>query len=393
MLRLGEMELNMQAEAPDEGGVAPQKRKRNVQKLTNGDRKWIVQRKMSHPTERFMDMQHAFKMERNPDVELKSGTVSGIVKQSEKWLSIADGQETGTRTRSSKEPELEAALYAWRQHALLEGKVRDEDLRDKARELAAAMGIKTDRSNQGLSFSSGWLDRFKKRNAIQQSRYNRSRKDEAPVVGEPYPQLAAADAPDAGLQHMPQLLPLPAPGGERTPALAHSAPVSHTTVALAHGPAIPQPLDGAHAGEADLSAAASAAVPPPYLPPGAFDAPSAAPYAGSQAAADRLVPPPPPADGDALAAPPAPLLPPHLASLGGLPLDVPPPLGVPDLLQPHYAAHHSHLSQHPPAAVPLPDGLQPAPPAHTAALQAAIPPPPQVDEAEYGKVEDAVKVE
>lgn len=156
------------------GGV--EKKKRTVQKLTNGDRKWICQRKRDHPSEKFSDMVTAFRYERNPEIELKSGTVSGILKQSDKWLGIPDGQESGARTRSSKEPELETALYAWRQEMLRIGeKVRDEDLRRKARELATAMGINTDRSNKGLSFSSGWLDRFKKRNGIKQTSYNRHR--------------------------------------------------------------------------------------------------------------------------------------------------------------------------------------------------------------------------
>ena len=161
------------------------KTKRTVQKLTNGDRKWICHRRMTCRDEKFMDMQAAFREERNKEIELKSGTVSGILKQSDKWLSIQDGQEAGTRTRSSKEPELEAALFAWRcEQIAKQEKVRDEDLRDKARDLAAAMGINTDRCSKGLSFSSGWLDRFKKRNSIKQTRYNRHGKKDAEKQGD-----------------------------------------------------------------------------------------------------------------------------------------------------------------------------------------------------------------
>lgn len=174
--------------------------KRTVQKLTNGDRKWICHRRMNYKDERFADMQTAFREERNADIELKSGTVSGILKQSDKWLSIQDGQEAGTRTRSSKEPELEAALFAWRSEQIAKHeKVRDEDLRDKARELAAAMGINTDRLSKGLSFSSGWLDRFKKRNSIKQTRYNRHGKKDAEKQGEmQHPSAFPHISPESG---------------------------------------------------------------------------------------------------------------------------------------------------------------------------------------------------
>jgi hypothetical protein len=312
----------MQQHLSDEHGPVAGKRKRNVQKLTNGDRKWIVKRKISHPTERFIDMQQAFKLERNPEVELKSGTVSGIVKQSEKWLSIADGQETGTRTRSSKEPELEAALYAWRQHQLQGGgKVRDEDLRDKARELAAAMGINTDRSDKGLSFSSGWLDRFKKRNSIQQSRYNRAKanKDDERQDGGAFTHLDANNLPaiqDAGLQQFPQILQSPAGVVHLTPALPHTAPLAHDdTVSLAQPAAIPQPQTTLY--DAHQSQQSQAVVPPPYVPSGSFDGPPAAPQADgglasanpAHAASDRSggLPPPPPAhDLPAIPQPPPP---------------------------------------------------------------------------------------
>ena len=176
--------------------------KRTVQKLTNGDRKWICHRRLAYKEEKFTEMQSAFRSERNSDIELKSGTVSGILKQSDKWLSIQDGQEAGTRTRSSKEPELEAALFAWRSEQIeRQEKVRDEDLRDKARELAAAMGINTDRGSKGLSFSSGWLDRFKKRNCIKQTRYNRHGKKDVEKQGDlqhqsAFPQLSPESVAD-----------------------------------------------------------------------------------------------------------------------------------------------------------------------------------------------------
>lgn len=255
----------------------PKKDKRVVQKLTNGDRKWICQRKLNpaFKEEKFAEMQEAFKRERNPAIELKSGTVSGILKQSDKWLSIGDGQEDGTRTRSSKEPELEAALYAWRAEQLAKDeKVRDEDLRYKAREIAAAMGINTDKG-KGLSFSSGWLDRFKKRNSIKQTRYNRhGKKSDAekmsdvhtgdpfqPMTGTPmHPDAMAASVPHnantavglhSPMSYLPphlQQTPVHISGG--IPPVAHVASVAQpVSVPLPqepfpHDAAIPQPPSG-----------------------------------------------------------------------------------------------------------------------------------------------------
>lgn len=296
----------------------PKKEKRVVQKLTNGDRKWICQRKLNpaFKDEKFAEMQEAFKRERNPAIELKSGTVSGILKQSDKWLSIGDGQEDGTRTRSSKEPELEAALYAWRAEQLAKDeKVRDEDLRYKAREIAAAMGINTDKG-KGLSFSSGWLDRFKKRNSIKQTRYNRHGKksdsDKMSDVhtGEPYqPMTGTPMHPDAmaasvansataavGLHspmtYLPSHLqqpPVHLAGG--IPPVAHVASVAQpVSVPLPqepfpHDAAIPQPPSGpgeeanlmSNGGQYPPSTLYPQLVPQPPIPtpPGEGDAGSA----------------------------------------------------------------------------------------------------------------------
>lgn len=361
------------------------KRPRTVQKLTNGDRKWICQRKASHPDERMSDMQQAFRVERNPDVELKSGTVSGIIKQTDKWLSINDDQETGTRTRSSKEPELEAALYAWRSEQLARGdKVRDEDLREKARYLAAAMGICTDRSEKGLSFSSGWLDRFKKRNAIQQSRYNRRpRKDEEtlqPAGGNG----EAGAAPNAinGLALMPGAVGF----GANIPALSHIAPVAHDRFNGPHPNGIPEPdhaaaqshhqqhqplPDNVPPPSSDLPGAPGGrGIPGPAGVPPAYHVPSPLAHPGPPA-------PPPASRVSAVAAalPAAPV--PPAAMLGGVQVPSPHaplmPAGPPstDLVPPAPQA----LLQQPqpqqgvaqpaaPPAVPPPAGVPPPPLMH-----------------------------
>lgn len=205
--------------------------KRTVQKLTNGDRKWICKRKNEQPSEKFADMISAFRQQRNPEVELKSGTVSGILKQQTKWLAIPDGQENGARTRASKEPDLEVALYAWRAQKVAGGeKVRDEDLRNRARELALSMGINMDKSTKGLSFSSGWLDRFKKRNGIKQTCYNRHRGD----VPKPIPAL-----PDTGL--LPEYMGLMPEGLPPSHVDEHGIPMPQTPTSL-EGPSLSQHL-------------------------------------------------------------------------------------------------------------------------------------------------------
>lgn len=315
-------------------------------------------------------MQEAFKRERNAAIELKSGTVSGILKQSDKWLSIADGQEDGTRTRSSKEPELEAALYAWRAEQLAKDeKVRDEDLRYKAREIAAAMGINTDKG-KGLSFSSGWLDRFKKRNSIKQTRYNRHGKksDSEKLIdvhtGEPYqPMTGTPMLPDAlaasvansataavGLHgHMtylpPHLQQPPVHLAGGIPPVAHVASVAQpVSVPLPqepfpHDAAIPQPPSGPGE-EANLMSNGG-------------QYPSSTLY-------PQLVPQPaipiPPGDGDGTGA--------GLAPAPGAPAVQPGiPLGAQPMGQGAYVDAHSQMNTVPVPQPPTAHGFVPQPPA------------------------------
>ena len=367
------------------------KRTRTVQKLTNGDRKWICQRKMSHPDERINDMQQAFRNERNPDVELKSGTVSGIIKQTDKWLSINDDQETGTRTRSSKEPELEAALYAWRSEQLAQNeKVRDEDLREKARYLAAVMGINTDRQDKGLSFSSGWLDRFKKRNAIQQSRYNRRPRKGEDVVPPPADINMEPGAGPAMMNGSSLMTGVSGFGGN-IPALSHIAPVAHDRFAVAHPNGIPQPDQAAAHGQHPQHQDVQASVPPPSsevpgIPggrglPGAADVPTA--YAAPSPLASQAVPPPSRVSAVAAALPTAASLP--VPALGGVPLPPPAPpsapdadaqapqvLPVPQMMLP--PSEHAGASAAAPPIVPPPLGVPP-PPVHGDAPVYAQPAP------------------
>ena len=232
------------------------RRPRFVQKLTNGDRRWICQRRKDYPNERFVDMRLAFRSERNPDVELKSGTVAGIVKSADKWLSIHDDQESGTRTRTSKEPELEAALFAWREDlAARREKVRDEDLRVKAYELALLIGINTTRSDRALNFSSGWLDRFKKRCGIRQNSYKArepKRRREAqlrwqPSVAQQYATSAPLPRP---VMQDPAAVPLPdcaasgqAPGNAGVQDGLH-LPLPHDDILYAASAAAEQLYDG-----------------------------------------------------------------------------------------------------------------------------------------------------
>ena len=147
--------------------------KRKQNQLSNGDRKWICKRKLLCPRETHSLLAEAFKSQRNPDITLRPSTISTIVKCSTKWLAIPDGKDNDKRSRPCQEPMLEATLLAWHRTRVEAGEtINDEQLKVQAKGIANSMGINTDRLSGGLSFSSGWLCNFKKRNGLVH--YNRN---------------------------------------------------------------------------------------------------------------------------------------------------------------------------------------------------------------------------
>ena len=90
-------------------------------------------------------------------------TITGILKESTRWLALA-AQQSGSRHRASKFPQLEEALYTWfgqvrSQNAV----VNDAMLAAKGLELAALLKIPA----AAFNASQGWLANFKRRCGIQ----------------------------------------------------------------------------------------------------------------------------------------------------------------------------------------------------------------------------------
>ena len=86
--------------------------------------------------------------------------ISDILRSSEKWLSLEDS--VSTKKSEGHYGQLEEALWLWfgsiRSRNLA---ISDEMLRVKAKEFGEVMGI------TGLTYSSGWLQGFKKRHGIK----------------------------------------------------------------------------------------------------------------------------------------------------------------------------------------------------------------------------------
>jgi hypothetical protein len=101
----------------------------------------------------------------------KANTISDIIKESKKWLSIDENSHLTKkkRIRECRFPEIDAALTIWFMQALPKNIViTGEVLQQKARDFAKAFDI----SDDNFKASEGWLDGFKKRHHIQE--YNRS---------------------------------------------------------------------------------------------------------------------------------------------------------------------------------------------------------------------------
>ena len=93
-------------------------------------------------------------------LDIGRSTISDILQESKKWLSTEDS--SSTKKSEGRYTQLEEALWIWfgnirsRHLAIL-----DEMLRVKVKKFGESMGI------TGLTYSSGWLQGFKKRHGIR----------------------------------------------------------------------------------------------------------------------------------------------------------------------------------------------------------------------------------
>ncbi|KAG6830692.1 hypothetical protein H0H92_015168 [Tricholoma furcatifolium] len=148
------------ASAPDLPGP-PARPKQKKQRLDNNDRKRICKFHDEHPNSRQEDIANEFGVERS--------TISKILKQKSKWLNTPDNvADRVAKHRPSKFPEIEDELTKWLEEcAAKKIPTSDGAIRDKAKEVARALGISDDR----FKASSGWVENFKSRQKLRAARW------------------------------------------------------------------------------------------------------------------------------------------------------------------------------------------------------------------------------
>jgi hypothetical protein len=101
------------------------------------------------------------------DLDIKRPTISKILKEKERWLSITNTSIPTYKHRDVKYPLLEQALSIWVKQALSKNMVlSDNILREKAKEFAQDLNI----TSNMIGFSNGWLGGFKSRNNLSKQR-------------------------------------------------------------------------------------------------------------------------------------------------------------------------------------------------------------------------------
>ncbi|CAB5323547.1 unnamed protein product [Rhizophagus irregularis] len=101
------------------------------------------------------------------NINIKKPTISKILKDRERWLSITNNTSSTYRHREVKYPSLEQALSIWVKQALSKNMIlSDNILREKAKEFAQDLNI----AENAIGFSNGWLGGFKSRNNLSKQR-------------------------------------------------------------------------------------------------------------------------------------------------------------------------------------------------------------------------------
>ncbi|KZW00947.1 hypothetical protein EXIGLDRAFT_761236 [Exidia glandulosa HHB12029] len=138
------------------GGRVPRTRKT---RLYNIDRKAICCYAKAHPEARQEDIAARYGVERS--------TISKILKQKQKWMSVPEGEELKIiKHRPSKFPALEKRLLIQLKQCARETPpvtLTDQLIRNKARDVAKEIGISEDK----FKASSGWVENFKHRHNIR----------------------------------------------------------------------------------------------------------------------------------------------------------------------------------------------------------------------------------
>jgi len=151
---------------PSPGPSGAMRDGRKKSKLSHSDRKAICEYHVSNPKLKQDIIAHQFGVERS--------TVSKVLRQKEKWLSIMPASVPTARTykpRTSKYPQLELSMTAWIEAQDPTLFLTDAMIREQALRIARAQGITEDL----FKASAGWLEKFKERNNIEAGKWNGQR--------------------------------------------------------------------------------------------------------------------------------------------------------------------------------------------------------------------------
>ncbi|KAL2074687.1 hypothetical protein VTL71DRAFT_8466 [Oculimacula yallundae] len=132
--------------------------------LTDSDRRRMCQYHVDNPSVKQTQIGTMFGVERS--------TVSKVLVKKEKYLGPESGSTSPTRRKGTKLPDIDRTLAMWAKKMQEQGNaLSDDDIRDKANTFAATLHPNNE-IFQKIN-SPDWLQKFKGRNGIGQSRLNR----------------------------------------------------------------------------------------------------------------------------------------------------------------------------------------------------------------------------
>ena len=139
--------------------TSPVRKRRRVD-ITAAQKRDLCVYKAEHPKVTQTDIISHFSKEWG--VTIGRSTVSEILKDKSKWLSVSKDSGDVLRNKSAKHTTLETALYTWFDNARSQSLcISDDMLISKAKKFGEDLAV-TD-----FQYSRGWLSRFKKRHGIR----------------------------------------------------------------------------------------------------------------------------------------------------------------------------------------------------------------------------------
>ncbi|KAK4634180.1 hypothetical protein CLAFUW4_00637 [Fulvia fulva] len=127
--------------------------------LTDMDRKRMCQYAEEHPNAKQTEIGAIFGVERS--------TVSKVLRQKERYLFQDDGSRSPIKRTKGRSPDIERALAVWAKNQERRGlPLTDELIRDKARAFSAT----TTTTENHVTLSSSWIEKFKLKNNLMGAR-------------------------------------------------------------------------------------------------------------------------------------------------------------------------------------------------------------------------------